>query len=350
MLAGLFGVLLSHTKFWRPPLPRVNRRKLLSSRRAMCILLGTTRHPDYPLILMNNRDEYFKRPTKLALFEDIPTNPGHRILAPLDEARPEQGTWVGVLTDGRVAVLLNYREGDTRNLQGKMLRGVLPIDYLSAGLSDTDWQQQLQNRHALNGSKIDLEDIGGFTFVYGKVSLDPITKQVKPLSVLTNRGELGQILKGDPSDPHFEISHKKTFGISNSLYYEPWRKVEIGEVLVDKLIDTAVKNEYDEKALVDGCIDVLSTNTYDSDIQKYGGWFAKVQELQNLVFIPPLDTQAEEHTFVLGKYYGTRTQTVILIDRGGNLHYYEKDLHSSDDLEKPPVMRHYTFKINLDEN
>lgn len=30
----------------------------------MCILLTTTSHPDFPLLLLSNRDEYFARPTQ----------------------------------------------------------------------------------------------------------------------------------------------------------------------------------------------------------------------------------------------------------------------------------------------
>lgn len=75
----------------------------------MCILLSSTEHPDYPFILLSNRDEFFRRPTEPADFRD--TEDGKvKILAPLDLARPEHGTWIGVGTDGKLAVLLNFRE------------------------------------------------------------------------------------------------------------------------------------------------------------------------------------------------------------------------------------------------
>ncbi|CUM68146.1 uncharacterized protein PRCAT00005863001 [Priceomyces carsonii] len=76
----------------------------------MCILLLTTRHPDYPLILLSNRDEFFRRPTKPAHFRELAS--GTKILSPLDLGRPERGTWIGVTTSGRLAVLVNYREDD----------------------------------------------------------------------------------------------------------------------------------------------------------------------------------------------------------------------------------------------
>lgn len=75
----------------------------------MCILLSTTEHPDYPFILLSNRDEFFRRPTEEAGFRDV-ENRDFKILTPLDLARPEHGTWIGVGTDGKVAVLVNFRE------------------------------------------------------------------------------------------------------------------------------------------------------------------------------------------------------------------------------------------------
>lgn len=82
----------------------------------MCILISTTEHPDYPFILLSNRDEYFKRPTERAHFRAVGNNT--KILSPLDLGRIEHGTWIGVSTEGKIAVLVNYRENDSR---GKFL-------------------------------------------------------------------------------------------------------------------------------------------------------------------------------------------------------------------------------------
>lgn len=76
----------------------------------MCILLSTTEHADYPLLLLSNRDEYYARPTQLAQIRNL--NEKTKILSPLDLGRPEHGTWIGVNTDGKIAILVNYREDD----------------------------------------------------------------------------------------------------------------------------------------------------------------------------------------------------------------------------------------------
>lgn len=74
----------------------------------MCILLTSTNHPEYPFILLSNRDEFFVRPTQRAHFRELSN--GVKLLSPLDLGRPEHGTWIGVTTNGKLSVVLNYRE------------------------------------------------------------------------------------------------------------------------------------------------------------------------------------------------------------------------------------------------
>src|SRR5512145_724868 len=70
----------------------------------MClIVLGWRVHPEYPLIVAANRDEFHARPAAPAAFwEDKPG-----ILAGRDlEAR---GTWMGVSRSGKFGAVTNYR-------------------------------------------------------------------------------------------------------------------------------------------------------------------------------------------------------------------------------------------------
>ena len=70
----------------------------------MClIVLAWRKHPEYPLIVAANRDEFHARPAAAAAFwDDQP-----QILAGRDlEAR---GTWMGVSRSGRFAAVTNYR-------------------------------------------------------------------------------------------------------------------------------------------------------------------------------------------------------------------------------------------------
>ncbi|MGA8005768.1 MAG: NRDE family protein, partial [Burkholderiales bacterium] len=71
----------------------------------MClIVLAWKSHPDFPLIVAANRDEFHARPTMAARFwEDRP-----EILAGRD--LEGMGTWLGVTRRGRFAAVTNYRE------------------------------------------------------------------------------------------------------------------------------------------------------------------------------------------------------------------------------------------------
>src|SRR3954467_14350846 len=70
----------------------------------MCLIVfGWQAHPEYPLIVAANRDEFHGRPAAAAAFWPDKT----AILAGRDlEAK---GTWMGVARNGRFAAVTNYR-------------------------------------------------------------------------------------------------------------------------------------------------------------------------------------------------------------------------------------------------
>jgi uncharacterized protein with NRDE domain len=91
----------------------------------MClIVIGWRVHPDYPLVVAANRDEFLARPASPAhWWPDAPS-----ILAGRDlEAG---GTWLGITRGGRLAALTNYRDPTVRR-PGAPSRGALVRDCLS---------------------------------------------------------------------------------------------------------------------------------------------------------------------------------------------------------------------------
>jgi uncharacterized protein with NRDE domain len=82
------------------------------------IVLAWECHPDYPLVLAANRDEFLSRPALPAhWWEDAP-----ELLAGRDlEAG---GTWMGLSRAGRFAALTNYRD-PSRHIAGAPSRGAL---------------------------------------------------------------------------------------------------------------------------------------------------------------------------------------------------------------------------------
>jgi uncharacterized protein with NRDE domain len=92
------------------------------------ILFSYLSHPEYPLIIAANRDEFYARPTlSVEYWSDAPT-----ILAGRD--LEHGGAWLGVTKSGRFAALTNYRD-PAHQRPDALSRGHLVAGYLSGGLS-----------------------------------------------------------------------------------------------------------------------------------------------------------------------------------------------------------------------
>lgn len=92
----------------------------------MCLILfGWQAHPQYPLVVAANRDEFLARPAQPAhWWHDAPD-----VLAGRDlEAG---GTWMGVSRSGRFAALTNYRD-PSQQRPGAPSRGALVRDCLES--------------------------------------------------------------------------------------------------------------------------------------------------------------------------------------------------------------------------
>jgi len=107
--------------------------------RYMCLLaIAFQTHPDAPLIVTSNRDEFYPRPT-LAMhwWEDAPILAGKDLQA--------GGTWMGLSRNGRFAAVTNYRYiPENGELETKPLsRGNLVCDFLCSTQSSENWVQSI---------------------------------------------------------------------------------------------------------------------------------------------------------------------------------------------------------------
>ena len=103
----------------------------------MCLILFAWRaHPDYPLIVAANRDEFHARPAQAAAFWR--DSPG--ILAGRD--LEGGGTWLGVNRDGKFAALTNFREMAERRTDAPS-RGILASRYLGDGQPAAEFTRQV---------------------------------------------------------------------------------------------------------------------------------------------------------------------------------------------------------------
>jgi uncharacterized protein with NRDE domain len=103
----------------------------------MCLIVfGWKAHPDYPLIVAANRDEFHGRPAAAAAF--WPDKPA--ILAGRDlEAK---GTWMGVARNGRFAAVTNYRGGTEP--RAKESRGALVTQFLEGNEAPETYLKRIQ--------------------------------------------------------------------------------------------------------------------------------------------------------------------------------------------------------------
>lgn len=105
----------------------------------MCLIVLAWRvHPDFPLVVAANRDEFHARPAATAVFwKDQP-----QILAGRDlEA---MGTWMGVTRDGRFAAVTNYRGG--RDANATESRGALVAHFLEKRASAAEYVTEVSRR------------------------------------------------------------------------------------------------------------------------------------------------------------------------------------------------------------
>ena len=152
----------------------------------MClIVVGWRVHPDYPLLVAANRDEFYARPTARAgRWSDAPQVIGGRDL----EAG---GTWLGVTDGGRFAAVTNVREPGAA--QGRHSRGRLTRDFLAGNQDAADYVGRLA-----------MDDYSGFNL---------LASDGKALWYCSNRGAAPVALAPG------------VYGLSNHLLDSPWPKL-----------------------------------------------------------------------------------------------------------------------------
>lgn len=160
----------------------------------MCIAVAAWHcDPDWPLVVIANRDEFHERPTAgLARWDD-----GSGIIAGRDLR--SGGTWLGVSEEaGRLALITNFR--DPVNFRADApSRGALVTDWLTG-----DW-------HRVEDRFDRLADYNG-------------------LSLILIDGPKGWIVDNRTmSEPH-EMDTGGYYGLSNGAFADPWPKV-------DRLVD-----------------------------------------------------------------------------------------------------------------
>lgn len=243
----------------------------------------------YRLILAANRDEFYSRPSKAAEFWGA----NGEFLSGLDlEYGKEGGTWIGISKRGKLAAITNYLEARLNpDAQG---RGFLVSNYLTD--KDQDSYSYLKKvsteGHLYNGFNLLTAEF--------KAKQDVVC-------YYGNRGSAEPI-------------HLKPgiYTLSNSLLDTPWRKVQEGRRHFSSVVS-------DQSLSCDGLVQELLGVLNNEDLNTPD----PAQEIQGDGYSKPI-VEALSAVCVRTPHYGTRTNTIILIDAEGRVTFTERTMLDGD--------------------
>jgi uncharacterized protein with NRDE domain len=233
----------------------------------MClVVLSIGQHPDYPLILAANRDEFHARPTQDAhWWPDKPDVLGGRDLQ-------AGGTWLALHRNGRFATVTNFRDAKPTSPQHRS-RGELVTGFVEGEQGPGEYLET-----------ISADAYAGFNLIVGMGT---------DVAYLSNREDGGRSLK------------QGTFGLSNALLDGPWDKVERSKRKLAALLDEGAINETTLFRLMDdrdrGPVEDVETGRLDF-------------ETAHTITAP----------FIVMENYGTRCTSVLLINKEGECRFTER--------------------------
>lgn len=243
----------------------------------MCIAyLAFGAHPDWPLFIAANRDEYHQRPCLAAApWRDHPD-----IIGGLD--CQAGGTWLGLTRQGRFALLTNYRDPSTF-LPKAPSRGKLVSDYLTTDTLPDDYVQKIQGTAQI---------YNGFNLILGNLT---------SVRYLSNRAD---------HDGTQDLAPGR-YILSNHLLNTSWPKAERLRVALDRFPMGHLEQS------LSPVFEILKDNTQASD--RLLPATGLTLEWERLLSSP----------FIISPEYGTRCSTVIAVHASGYAIFSEISYDSS---------------------
>jgi len=254
----------------------------------MCLLTFAWKiHPEYKLIFISNRDEFYHRPTApLHPWESSP-----KIWAGKDlEAG---GTWMGANEKGDWTALTNYR--DLKNIMEEApSRGMLTLNYLQKEIAPETYLQNIAGK---------ARRYNGFNLLVGN------TEEVFYLSNYENK-----IRKLD----------KGIYGLSNHLLNTDWFKVRTLRADFEQIIQQNSFSEIDFFQILQN-----TTTPPDEDVQQTG-----LSKDMERMLAPP---------FIVSEKYGTNSSTVFLMDYENRVQFFEKYYNTPS---KAPTIQSFEWLVD----
>ena len=242
---------------------------------------------DYKLIFAANRDEFYNRPSEQAEF----WNEYPDLLAGKD--LQAGGTWMGITRQGRFAAITNFRDLKNHRTDAPS-RGNLTTDFLVNNISPLDYYNSLKET---------LNQFNGFNLILGTVD---------ELFYFSNK--IDGLKKLEPG----------IHGISNAILDTPWPKVEKSKRQLQHLIEHKNIHPWEILNLLDD-----TSLAKDEELPDTGVGL----ELERM--LSPI--------FIKSKEYGTRSSTIVTVDKNNNVRFVEKAYFANSGRFSN---RDYNFIIN----
>jgi uncharacterized protein with NRDE domain len=258
----------------------------------MCLIAVAWRaHPDFPLVVAGNRDEFFARPTEAAHWWDEP-----ELLAGRD--LQAGGTWMGVTCAGRFAALTNHRDPSSQRPDAPS-RGALVGSFLASASKPFA---------ALDEIARDASRYNGFNLLAGQWQGDDAG-----LWVVDETARVTALAPG-------------VHGLSNARVDTPWPKVDHAIAGTRE----ALASTGDADTLIARLFALLDDRTIAPDDRLPHTGVSRDTE------------RALSAPFIRMPGYGTRASTVLLVARDGRVTFVERLCEP----DTPVVTQRYAFETS----
>ncbi|KAI0632287.1 NRDE protein-domain-containing protein [Trametes polyzona] len=288
----------------------------------MCVAFWSLEHPDYALILCNNRDEFLARPTAPAHWHAFgPISADDNTEGPVLSGRDllAGGTWAGINRNGRLALLTNITEPERKYASS---RGDLTSSFLLPKDPKHTLQAEIDEFLLENRDRA----YAGFNLLL--LTPAPTRGDSGPRSLslsfdgarATNSGGGGPITARMLTQEERECG-----GMSNGVDHHgasEWPKVQHGIQTMKTVLNSLPQ---DAAEIVERLFALLTWKSEHAPLDR--------SELRNTILVDPLPIGARESPDggAAPNYYGTRSSTVILIRRDGAALFIERDIWTLDD-------------------
>jgi len=257
----------------------------------MCLaVIALDLHPRYRIVAAANRDEFHARPTEAAHWWANSTPP---LLAGRD--LQQGGTWLGVTPSGRFAFVTNVREPGHHDPNAPTRGALVPALLRDSRPVATAIASVVANAQHYNGFNLVAVDESGGAFA-------------------SNRS------------PGVKVFGRGLYGVSNAGLDTPWPKLVRAKAGVAAWLAAGHEE-------IDALWPVLADTTVASDEALPHTGITR--ERERLLSAP----------FIVSDGYGTRSSTIVTVDRDGRVRFVERSFDAGASL-----VGEAAFEFLIDQN